>query len=55
MTPYSVIIPVISSFGVTSKAGLQTLASIGAINVSPIFFTSSDSRSSIIISEPFFN
>ena len=38
--PFSVIIPVINSGGVTSNAGLKTLMPFGASNLLPIFINS---------------
>jgi hypothetical protein len=49
-TPFSVIIPVISSGGVISNAGLMTLISSGAVFLSPIPVTSDPFRCSIITS-----
>jgi hypothetical protein len=51
-TPISVMMPAISSFGVTSKAGCRTGTPSGRISVSPTFATSARPRSSIGIASP---
>ena len=50
--PYSVIMPLISSLGVTSNPGFITLTSLGQINLLFIMVTSSLSLNSITISSP---
>ena len=52
MTPFSVIIPVSSSWGVTSKAGLYTVTSAGAVRTPYRVRSSSAPRSSMGMPEP---
>jgi len=51
-TPSSVTIPVISSAGVTSKAGFQTAVPTGAIRVPRTSVTSRAARSSTVMAPP---
>src|SRR6516162_7697378 len=52
MTPFSVMMPAISSAGVTSKAGLYTATPSGAVGRPKPSVTSRGSRCSIGIAEP---